>query len=764
MRKRYVDLVRKNKVDFAFRPHGRVTSLVFATAIYVITMIVLTQFSAVNIFYPVFTTFLYVSFFIFKIKQNSNTLNHVEFQNALFANALKKNNQFFLIISQNGAITYNDERSGIKSNNLEEFLDNISLVNEKKELIFNALHRKSHCKIDSVSEKNLVLQLELLPLARPDGYFLLKAVRQAKEEVYAEVMENHCVGSYTLHSDGLLLSANKSFLDLIEVRSFNEEPIYLPELINSKHETKLTTRLNNNINVYVSAKMLYDSSGDQQIFGLVTPKNFERSEFLDAPVAIAQLDRNGNVLKHNHAFSSLVNNVKFKRIADIVKDEIDFNLYFTQAAVDEISSNLNLINDKVVSMLVKKSVTDNFMVFFFDITKYKKIEEQLIHSQKIQSVGELAGGIAHDFNNILTAIWGFCDLILIRCNSKDSTFVDIMQIKQNVDRATNLVGKLLAFSRCQTLQLEVLEISEVLDNVVPLIRRLIGTNIKLKINYLSNLGRVKADKRQLEQVVMNLAINARDAMSGDNGNFVITVSEEVITAGIDDMIPADHDDVIVSGEYIVLKFSDDGCGISEDIITKIFNPFFSTKKENEGTGLGLSMVYGIVRQIGGYIYIKSDVGKGTQINIYLRKVYEKVSQISDKEKSFKSSNDSLLFVPKNILLVEDEETVRILIKRALENERYTVYDYSASVDALEEIRSKKIEIDIVLTDIIMPEMSGVDMVSDIRKFLPDIKVIFISGYSKKKLEKINYKYSFLQKPFSLGQVVAKIQEVSNSDH
>ena len=759
MSKRYADFVKKNRVDFIFRPHARVVSLLIITGIYLISIIILDYFNCLSALYHIPLTLLFVCLVVVRIKQNSNILHYTEFQNTLFANSLKKDTQFFLIIDKNGSIIYDDERNRVRCVTFSQFVDQIGLDDEKRELLFDSFHKRSYCRVELILEEFLIdapiLQLELSSLSRPDGYFILKASRLIKESVYSKLMDDHVVGSYILNSDGLLLSANKSFLDLIEVESFDQEILYLPELVHPISDMKLNTVFGNMINTYVTAKVLYDRKGNKFIYGLVTPKNFERSEFLEAPIAIAQFNKYGEILKHNYAFSQLVGS-GCKSITDIAKDNIDFHLYFREQSKNKISSNMHLKNGKVINFFLKKSA-DSIIVFFFDITQYKKIEEQLLHSQKIHSIGELAGGIAHDFNNILAAIVGFCDLILMRFDSQDKTFVDIMQIKQNTERAAHLVSKLLAFSSRQTLQLEVLEISEVLDGVLPLINRLIGSNVNLKINYDNNIGHIKADKRQLEQVVMNLAINARDAFQKDTGNLTIDVREEVVVGDIENMITVNPEYRIVPGEYVVLKFADDGCGIPEDIISKIFNPFFSTKNEGDGTGLGLSTVYGIIKQVGGYVYIKSELGHGTQINIYLPKVYEKVSTKNSIINTFRALDDNVIST-KNILLVEDENSVRDFITRALTEEGHNVYDYPSPVEALKGIDDKVI--DIVLTDIIMPEVSGIDMVNQIRKRIPDVQIIFISGYSKKKLENVDFKYFFLQKPFSLDKIMSKIKEAS----
>ncbi len=763
MSDRYVDLIQKNKVDFIYRPHGKVILLLLSTFLYIFAVNICAYFVPESYFYAAFFTVLYLTFLVWKIKKNSSVLHHTEFQNALFANALKQDTQFFLILNANGSIIYNDGRSQVKCNDLMEFVYKIQVKDEHRRIILEGFKKRSYCQVKLMAKGGIitapVLQLELLPLSRPEGYFLLKAVAQSKEAIYSQVMERHSVGQYILKPDGSLLFANDSFFKLIELDDGAQDTLRLPELTGLNRDVTLHTALDNYINVSVTAKTIDASGGEKLIYGLVSPQEFSRSEFLEAPIPIVQLDHNGDILKCNNLFSTLIN-ADTKNISHLVEEEFDFPLCFAEAEERVISLNVSVKSDLVFKMFLTKSPVGKILAFFFDISEIKQLEEQLLHSQKVHSIGELAGGIAHDFNNILTAILGFCDLIVARYQAQDQIFIDIMQIKQNIERATHLVSKLLAFSRRQTLQLEVFEIASVLDGILPLIERLIGTDIILKVDYSCALGRVKADKRQLEQVIMNLAINARDSIEG-NGEINVIVEEEVVTSSIKGMHSADSNDQINPGEYVVLRFIDNGCGIPEDILSKVFEPFFSTKGINKGTGLGLSTVYGIIKQTGGYLYIKSIVGQGTEVRIYLRKLYEKISAgATDSVTKVSDVDGYMAFVPKNILLVEDEQAISCVVTKALVAEGYTVYDYASSVEALEELGDKKI--DLVLSDIIMPEISGVEMVSRVKEKLPDVTVLFISGYSEKKLDGVDYKYYFLQKPFSLDKLVSKIKTICNT--
>ncbi len=751
MKQRYADNIKKNKIDFVIRPHDKVLQFIVVTIAFVIGLVCLTQFHFFGLLFSVFVTCFYLYYSISKIRKSADIINKAEFQNALFSNAIKKETKFFFIIGNNGEIIYKDERIKGDLSDLGDFFAKIKISENKKSELSNAVKSKSYFStiIEMTDFLVPVLQLKLLPLSRPDGYFLLKGLERSKEAIYAGIMGKHAVGSYTVNSYGKLLSCNKSFLQLIEGYYVEDKySICLPELINPENEVVLNTCLQNKVHAYVSAESVYDLSGRKYTYGLVTQKNFAISEFMDAAVAIAQCDAAGKILKCNNSFVNLIG-FNADLISNITKNDIDFKLFFSKAQQGHFSSCLSLKNGKIVNMIFSRNVSNFVTVFFFDITQYKKIEEQLLHSQKIQSIGELAGGIAHDFNNILTAILGLCDLVLLRCDHHDANFADIVEIKKNSERATSIVSKLLAFSRQQTLQLEVLDMAEIFREVIPLIRRLVGENIILQVDYMPNIGRVKVDKWQMEQVIMNLAINARDAMKS-TGDFIIRISEEVVDCNIDFMMSVDDEDIITPGEYILMQFIDNGCGISADIITKVFDPFFSTKKEREGTGLGLSIIYGIIKQFSGYIYIKSIVGEGTTINIYLPKTYENIR----KEKRILEDINAVQSLPKDILLVEDEDIVRSYVKRALEREGHIVYDFSSPVEAIDSF--SKIEFDVVISDVIMPEMSGVEFVQQVRSINSEVRIIFISGYSEKKLESIGYKYSFLQKPFSLKRLVSKI--------
>lgn len=402
-----------------------------------------------------------------------------------------------------------------------------------------------------------------------------------------------------------------------------------------------------------------------------------------------------------------------------------------------------------------------------DTTEQKSLELRFVHSQKMQAVGQLAGGIAHDFNNLLTAMIGFCDLLLIRHPAGDQSFADLMQIKQNSNRAANLVRQLLAFSRKQTLQPEILDITVVLAELNSLIRRLIGENIDLHVKHGQDLLLVKVDQGQLEQVLINLAVNARDAMDGGG---MLTIESRNVAIEHPHSLPSDlispaEDEGMTPGNYVLIEVIDNGSGIPKKVLGKIFEPFFSTKEVGAGTGLGLSTVYGIVKQTGGYIYVSSKEGEGTKFSIYL-KGYDK-SNAPELMAVDHQEKPALTDLTGNgtILLVEDETPVRIFSTHALTNKGYTVLEASSGEQALRIIEEKGKDINIIITDVIMPGMNGPAMIEEIAKKYPHIKVIFISGYAEDifiKTYGVERKFNFLPKPFTLKQLAGKVKEVMSS--
>ena len=397
-----------------------------------------------------------------------------------------------------------------------------------------------------------------------------------------------------------------------------------------------------------------------------------------------------------------------------------------------------------------------FTLHFIDVTEQKNLEIQFVQSQKMQAVGHLAGGVAHDFNNLLTAMIGFCDLLLLRFQPGDPSFADIMQIQQNANRAANLVRQLLAFSRQQTLQPRVLNITDVLVDLSHLLRRLIGENIELKVVHGRDLGHIKVDQGQLEQVIINLAVNARDAMPSGGTLTIRTVNVRSAQS------QRRGHEVMPAGDYVLIEVADTGVGIPSGNLARIFDPFFSTKELGSGTGLGLSTVYGIVKQTGGFVFVDSYPGRGAVFEIYLPRFQATDASMSAHLDATEAPAGKDLTGCGTVLLVEDEDPVRKFGARALRNKGYKVIEAESGEAALEAIRDASEKIDLLITDVVMPRLDGPGLVREVREIRSDIKVIFISGYAedafRQRLDS-DSDIDFLPKPFSLKQLATKVKDV-----
>jgi len=395
-----------------------------------------------------------------------------------------------------------------------------------------------------------------------------------------------------------------------------------------------------------------------------------------------------------------------------------------------------------------------------DNSEESKLKSQVAQATKMQAVGQLAGGVAHDFNNILTAIIGHCDLMLLRHAPGDSDYDDIQQVKNNSNRAAGLTRQLLAFSRQQTLRPQVLQLPDVVADVSNLLKRLLDETIELEVRHGRNLGLVRADPGQLEQVIINLGVNARDAMP--NGGKISISTQAVVASDV----RALKSDILPIGDYTALFFTDSGNGIPPHVIGKIFEPFFTTKAVGKGTGLGLSTVYGIIKQSGGYIFADSKSGEGTTFSIYFpvhRPTAEDVARATLNSPPVKATAKKELWGTGHILLVEDEDMVRAVAERALTRQGYTVVTASEGEEALgllaEQADSEQ-QFDMIVSDVVMPNMDGPTMAKHVRKNYPDLPILFMSGYAEEQLRKsIDLdKVNFLPKPFSVAQIAEAVGE------
>ncbi len=500
--------------------------------------------------------------------------------------------------------------------------------------------------------------------------------------------------------------------------------------------------------------------------------------FGDAPIGVALLNREGKVMKTNPAFG---------RMTPAAPESASLEAFLEGGEADEVRRSVDrLIAGESVAMPIEVRVPgsegekmlslyitrleehtgepEGLLVHMIDNTDQKKLEIQFAQAQKMQAVGQLAGGIAHDFNNLLTAILGFCDLLLIRHQAGDQSFSDIMQVKQNAMRATNLVRQLLAFSRQQTLKPKVTDITDVLAELSHLLRRLIGENIEFNLIHERDLWLIKVDQGPLEQVVINLAVNARDAMQ--EGGTLTVQTRNVVGDDWD----GPGQDLLRGREFVLVEVSDTGVGIPTADVDKIFEPFFTTKDVGKGTGLGLSTVYGIVKQFKGYVFVKSAPAAGTSFYVFLPRhepdAKEEAALTRVVEESPRAAPPRDLTGKETVLLVEDEEAVRIFSARALRNKGYTVLEADSGDSALELIDSYGEPIDIVVTDVVMPRMDGRTLVQKLRARDDDVKVIFISGYAEEAFRSdlaAEGTINFLPKPFSIRQLASKVKEVLSGD-
>lgn len=390
-----------------------------------------------------------------------------------------------------------------------------------------------------------------------------------------------------------------------------------------------------------------------------------------------------------------------------------------------------------------------------DASALKTLEAQFVQSQKMQAIGQLAGGVAHDFNNLLTAISGHCDLLMLKRDKGDPDYADLDQISQNANRAAALVGQLLAFSRKQTLKLETLDPRDTLADLTHLLNRLVGERVGLRITYDPALRAIRADKRQLEQVIMNLVVNARDAMPQGGEISVRTENVRLLEPLARDRA------TLPCGDYVRIEVRDQGCGIAPDHLTKIFEPFFTTKRTGEGTGLGLSTAYGIVKQTGGFIFCDSVIGEGTVFSLYFPAHARVIEAAAPAAKPAPRPAPQLQAGPRaTVLLVEDEAPVRAFASRALKLKGYEVLEATSGEAALALLQGCDAPVDIFVTDVVMPGMDGPTWIREARLRHPDAKVIFMSGYTEDIFVDGQVPVEdalFLAKPFTLSELTQMVE-------
>jgi two-component system cell cycle sensor histidine kinase/response regulator CckA len=503
------------------------------------------------------------------------------------------------------------------------------------------------------------------------------------------------------------------------------------------------------------------------------------------PLGLAMADRDGRLLFANVAFMRAAGRegeVPPTYPIDLVVKEdkaalSDAVRRFGQGAATsgDVAVRLSAQPDETVSLSlagVRGLGEAAVLLGLTDSTEEQRLKRQVAQATKMQAVGQLAGGVAHDFNNVLTAIIGTCDLMLLRHTPGDSDYDDIQQIRANSNRAASLTRQLLAFSRQQTLRPQVLQLPDIVSEITHMLRRLIGEKIQLQVTHDRDLGPVRADPTQLEQVIVNLVVNARDAMQessqrvgGDGSGHLMIATRRVTMAQVRNM----RSEIMPVVDYTALIVQDTGGGIPPDILGKIWEPFFTTKEQGKGTGLGLSTVYGIVKQSGGFIFADTipahdGVPAGTRFTIYLPVHHGPAAEaprVKEEVAAWAGGGD--------ILLVEDEDAVRVVAERALTRAGYNVTTASDGEEGYEEVKARLESgagmFDLLVSDVVMPVMDGPAMAKAVRKLLPDLPVLFMSGYAEEQLRReidiVNM--HFIPKPFSVSQIAGKVAEVLARD-
>ncbi|WP_241565096.1 ATP-binding response regulator [Paenirhodobacter populi] len=571
-----------------------------------------------------------------------------------------------------------------------------------------------------------------------------------------------------LSRSGVVLSVNEALRALIGAERNDLERIVtdLPLRPGEEHELQTLSGL---LRCFV-AEVEATSGGNRRIIFLPVAagkvESHDPTAFETLPIAMLRLTAGGCVIAANQAARALMGEVEIGRglgdlfeglgrpVADWVADARAGRAERRPEVMRLRGHPSELFLQVMLSRVVVEG-RSGFIAVLTDATQLKTLEAQFVQAQKMQAIGQLAGGVAHDFNNLLTAISGHCDLLMLRHHRADPDYADLDQISQNVNRAAALVRQLLAFSRKQTMNPEVLDLRDTLSELTHLLNRLVGERVALTLLHDPELRPIRADKRQLEQVIMNLVVNARDAMPAGGE---IRIETDNLT--LRDELGRDHV-TIPHGDYVQVRVIDQGSGIAPEVMGKIFEPFFTTKRAGDGTGLGLSTVYGIVKQTGGYIFCDSTPGAGTTFTILLP-TYDRIEEApppapaSPKAPAAEQSDASA-----TILLVEDEAPVRAFATRALKLRGYVVFEAESGEEALRILEDEALMVDVFVSDVIMPGMDGPCWVAKAMEKRPGTAVVFMSGYAEDAFRDGLPRFpnsSFLPKPFSLSDLVATVQE------
>ena len=484
--------------------------------------------------------------------------------------------------------------------------------------------------------------------------------------------------------------------------------------------------------------------------------------YRDAPVGMALCNAEGKLIESNRAFDAFFGLGQTAGQSLAALTETDGSLSGLIAAALEDKShapveirpraNAERMGELFAIATAKDGEAGRVMLYLIDISAQKALETKFAQAQKMQAVGQLAGGVAHDFNNLLTVIIGNSEFLLMRHPAGDPSFKEINEIQQNALRAANLVRQLLAFSRKQTLQPKVLALRDVLGELAIMLQRLLREGVSLKVEPSKDIWPIHADEAQITNAIINLVVNARDAMP-QGGIVTIRTENETVSAPV----PIDTA-IMPAGDYVRIDVADTGTGIPKENLGKIFDPFFTTKPTGQGTGLGLATVYGIVKQTGGFITVESEVGKGTTFRIYLPRFKGEIAAAASSERIQPRDVTG----QDTILLVEDEDAVRSFAARALKLRGYNVLEDSGGEEALGLVKDHGGAIQLLVTDVVMPNMDGPTLVRNVRRLIPEVRVIFMSGYAEDAFRRHDERAEnlhFLPKPFGLKELAAKVKDV-----
>ena len=673
----------------------------------------------------------------------------------------------------------------------------------------------------------------------------MDAVMRQETQEMAEFLDALPIGLYQIDAGGVINFVNRRFCDWLGVNNPRElkgrklvdllAGNHVPELDGFWHgELTFRTQTGGTFTAFVS-HAVYDENGETMLRASVVRDVTSREEheqgakdaevgfsrlFEEAPVGIAFVDKDGVITEANSILFQLTGKPREELVGTKLEDCIDTDdwaelkdkmakVMMAKLSRAHAEVKLKTETEKFAAVYITPMTEDDedgkpdvfgFVAHFIDNTERRNLSLQFSQAQKMQAIGQLAGGIAHDFNNLLTAIIGSTELLLQSHPASDPDFTELKNIQYSATRAASLVGQLLSYSRKQPLRPKYLDVTDIFAELQFMLRRLLGAKTVIQIDHGRNLGFIRVDKTQFDQVFVNLAVNARDAMP-DGGIFAIRTRFQRIPAG--QYIGSEE---VMPGEYVVIDISDTGCGISEENLQRIFEPFFSTKSGgvDSGTGLGLAMVYGNIRQSGGYINVKSTVGAGTTFTIYLprhspdevRRLTEESEQTADQAQQLQKARAVAKFVrvkpdaPKAgdqltfsfasdkpalppplpapdltgsgvILLVEDEDGVRAVTKRALTAKGYTVVDCTCAEEALEKVGEGQ-RFDLLITDMVMPGMDGVALANKLRQDGVYSKILLISGFSEEAArgdigEMTDF--HFMAKPFSLRDLSEKVKHI-----